>query len=398
MIKKILFGTPLIFKSNGNPVGWYSNCFNGTFSSGNPISVMIDKGTPIQGNSCHYVWSKPESVLWIKKDGTHGVSRVQTYKQIKGWQNIVKAIGGVGISDYNPEAEGFCKFKAINIFNKRMETKDFSDVLRATEHSVFGFKDDLFFSAIMYGQAHEIKAECEKQGFTDVIMGDGGSWSACNTDDYKLHLDKPQYSMVQMIDIVEKASDGKMKFTDGILTDYKKPFKIDLIPKSNKTSRPQYYLEPKHITIHNTGNKGASAEANSNYVDSASGYVSWHFTVGDNIVIQELPIDEVSWHAGDGSKGRGNRDSISIEVAEVDGAYETAVEFIKELMDYLGFTTANIYTHKYWSGKECPRLILPKWDKFISELEGTTIKVEAIDYKKLYDQAQAKLDKIKDIL
>ncbi len=162
---------------------------------------------------------------------------------------------------------------------------------------------------------------------------------------------------------------NKMVFEDGILVKYNKSFNVDLIPKSNRTSRPQNKLIPRHITIHNTGNKGASAKANSDYVDNATGYVSWHFTIGNGIVFQELPITENAWAAGDGSKGEGNRKSIHLEIAEVPGAYETAVQFIKDLMNYLDFTTDNIYPHKHWSGKQCPRLILPKWDKFIEELK-----------------------------
>ena len=123
--------------------------------------------------------------------------------QIPGYKDIVTAIGGVGISNYNPELEGFSEFEAVNIFNHKLESKDFSDVLDRTEHSVFGFKDDLFFSAIMYGTGKEIQAECDLLGLTDVIMGDGRSWAACNTDDYDLHLDKPQYSMVQMINLID---------------------------------------------------------------------------------------------------------------------------------------------------------------------------------------------------
>lgn len=205
MIKKILFGTPLVFESDGKPVSWYKDCFNGTFSYGKPISIMINKSEVIRGNSCHYIWGLPESVLWVKKDGTHGVSRVQTYTQIPGYKDIYTAIGGLGISDYDNIAEGFYNWDDAkqNIFTKEYEKKPFGDVLDRTYHSVFGFKGDLFFSSIMYGTPLEIKAECEKYGLTDVIMGDGRSWAACNTDDYDLHLDKEQYSMVQMINLVD---------------------------------------------------------------------------------------------------------------------------------------------------------------------------------------------------
>ena len=171
-----------------------------------------------------------------------------------------------------------------------------------------------------------------------------------------------------------------MRFENGILVEYNKRFVVHLIPKSNKTSRPQYNLNPKHITIHNTANPGATAEQNSIYVDNTTDYVSWHFTVGDGVVYQELPINEVSWHAGDGSEGEGNRNSISIEVSEVDGAYETAVQFTKDLMGYLSFTSNQVYPHKHWSGKECPRLILPIWNEFIFDLNKVDWKEDLITY------------------
>lgn len=74
-----------------------------------------------------------------------------------------------------------------------------------------------------------------------------------------------------------------------------------LIPVSNKLARPQYPMSPEYITIHNTGNPGASALANSIYVDTVDINKSWHFTVGPGEVYQELPITESAWHAGDGA-------------------------------------------------------------------------------------------------
>lgn len=404
MIKEILFGTPICFNPGGKGTKYWANCFNGTFSNGKPISIMINNGQVIQDNACHYIWGYPETVVWIKKDGSFGSSRVITYTQIPGYKDIKFAIGGVGLSDYKPELEGFSEFTKVNTWTKKEETKDFTDVLDRTNHSVFGFKDDKFFSSIMYGTGEEVAAECLKNGLKHCVMGDGRSWASANTDDLKLNTSKIQYSLVQMTNLIRyelpttEQPKGKMKFENGILSQWDKPFKIDLIPKSNTTSRPQHTMEPEHITIHNTGNPGASAEANSNYVDSASGYVSWHFTVGKDIIIQELPINEASWHAGDGSNGEGNRKSISLEIVEVDGAYDNAIVFIKDLMECLGFTTDDIYPHKHWSGKNCPRLILPIWDEFISELKENSTDVDLVDYKALYEEAQAKLDAIEKIL
>jgi len=204
MIKKILFGTPLTWNPNGTLRDW-ANSFNGTFSWGRPISIMVNKGQVIRGRSCHYLWGYPESVLWIKKDGSKGVSRVKYITDIPNHTDIQFAIGGVGISNYNPDAEGFCEFDRLNINTNEIEHKKFDDVLRRTEHSVFGFKGDKFFASIMYGTSEEIKAECDFQGFTHVIQGDGGGWASCNTKDYELNLTKHQYSAVQVYNIEDVA-------------------------------------------------------------------------------------------------------------------------------------------------------------------------------------------------
>lgn len=204
MIKAIKFGIPLTWDPKGNPISWFSNTFNGTFSSGGkPISVMVNNGKSINGNSCHYLWRYPETVVWIKKDGTYGSNRVQTYTQIKGHKDIVFAIGGVGISNYSPISEGFCKFERANIFTDELEKKDFSDVLDKTNHSVFGFKDGKFFGSIMYGSGEEIALETKKMGMEHVVMGDGRSWASCHTDELKLNVDHVQHSLVQITNVID---------------------------------------------------------------------------------------------------------------------------------------------------------------------------------------------------
>ncbi len=77
------------------------------------------------------------------------------------------------------------------------------------------------------------------------------------------------------------------------------PVVIDLIPTNNKTSRPQITMIPKYLTIHNTGNSnaGADATANSNYAKNTSLSVSWHFTIDDKEIVQILPITETSWNS-----------------------------------------------------------------------------------------------------
>jgi len=153
-------------------------------------------------------------------------------------------------------------------------------------------------------------------------------------------------------------------------------FEVDLVPKSNKTSRPALNMTPTSITIHETGNYTQSADArmHTKYVDNTKNYVSWHFTVDDNVIIQELPIKENAWHAGDGARGKGNRTSIAIEICVNKGVdFEKAKDNAAKLVNYLKEnvdTIGNVYQHNHWSGKDCPKRIRKSgWNKFLKRIE-----------------------------
>lgn len=169
-----------------------------------------------------------------------------------------------------------------------------------------------------------------------------------------------------------------MKINNGIVISDDINIKQHLIPRSNKEAWG-YPMDAQYITIHNTGNPGASALDNSVYADRNNGYKSWHFTVGKDEIYQELPINVSAWHAGDGANGTGNRKSIGIEIAETHGAEETAIKFVAELLKATGLTIDKVVPHKKWSGKNCPRLILPHWDKFILDVQ----KSMKVDYKSM---------------
>lgn len=155
---------------------------------------------------------------------------------------------------------------------------------------------------------------------------------------------------------------------------------IDLIPVTNRQARPKYSMTPTSITIHETGNTrtGANAEMHARYVKSNHGYSSWHFSVDDKEIRQHLPINENSWHAGDGGEGAGNRTSIAIEICiNKDGDFEKAIENTRKLVQHLMNETGikTIVPHKHWkstrypNGKQCPRNILASgWDDFVNFL------------------------------
>lgn len=146
--------------------------------------------------------------------------------------------------------------------------------------------------------------------------------------------------------------------------------KADYMPFGT-ASRPGYKLTPKFITIHNVGARSTASQGRDFFKRNADKYCSVHYFVDDKDIIQMLPLDEISWHAGDGVNGRGNRESISIEICEVtnqDDANNNAVDLCKMLLK--DYPYLPIVPHYYWTKKDCPRLLLPGtgWTDFLSKV------------------------------
>jgi N-acetylmuramoyl-L-alanine amidase len=156
--------------------------------------------------------------------------------------------------------------------------------------------------------------------------------------------------------------------------------KQKLIPTFNKKTRPRIAMKPIWITVHETDNvnKGADAEAHARLqYNGNSRTASWHYTVDEREIWQSIPDNEVAWACGDGSNGTGNRKSISIEICvNQDGNYEkakdNAVWLIQDLMRKHNIPIGQVVPHKKWSGKACPRKLLPHWNVFINKIKGST--------------------------
>lgn len=152
------------------------------------------------------------------------------------------------------------------------------------------------------------------------------------------------------------------------------PVEVRFIPASQTMQRPGYAMAPARTTWHDTGNPGARTNAESHARWMAAGcpdangnptYTSWHFTVDDGRAIQHIPLNEVAWHAGDGSNGPGNRTSIAIEecVNSDRNAAKTRANaaelhaFLIRELKLQGGTVNGCVQHNYWSGKNCPEVI-----------------------------------------
>lgn len=157
---------------------------------------------------------------------------------------------------------------------------------------------------------------------------------------------------------------------------------IEELVAPGRPNRPGSPIAPRYVTIHNTSNTGSKADArahsrfvrNTGYYTLPSGkknYVSWHYTVDDVCVCKHLPINERAIHAG-----AANGVSVGIEVCmhrEIDqaAANDRAARLVAALLHDLKLSTAAMRTHKSWTGKACPVLLLPQWEAFVDRVQET---------------------------
>ena len=139
----------------------------------------------------------------------------------------------------------------------------------------------------------------------------------------------------------------------------------------------------KYITIHETGNaaKGADAAAHAAYLDSDAGerdLVSWHYSVDDHAIVQNLPDAETAYHAGDGKSGPGNATSIGVEICvnaggDFEAAKANAAALVRLLMEEHGIHIDHVVQHNRWNGKDCPKTIRATpggWEAFLDLCDG----------------------------
>ena len=153
----------------------------------------------------------------------------------------------------------------------------------------------------------------------------------------------------------------------------------ELVP-AGKGNRPGTRIAPKFVTIHNTSNTnpGADAKAHSRFVRNTGFYmingkqnwVSWHYTVDDEVALRHLPPTEKGYHAGPA-----NSVSIAIEVCMNQGIDRTAADLRAArlaallLFDF-GLGIAGLRTDQSWTGKNCPTLLIPRWAAFVAQVES----------------------------
>ena len=155
---------------------------------------------------------------------------------------------------------------------------------------------------------------------------------------------------------------------------------VDILPKGKVI--PNTKIVPKTITVHNTGNVGAPAKNNHNYMKNCNKngdrIASWHITVDDTHIYQAQSTNYKCYHAGN---AKGNNESIGIEICMFNDkerqrkCYENAIALIKILLKYYGWGIDKVVRHKDYSGKHCPSWLIEgkfgyTWDWFKQQLKG----------------------------
>jgi N-acetylmuramoyl-L-alanine amidase len=172
--------------------------------------------------------------------------------------------------------------------------------------------------------------------------------------------------------------------------------KVDMVPRGTHGRRVVRPMRPRYITIHSTQNYSAGAERHSMALKRGAlrapkrpggnriGYLIWHFTVDQSLVIQHMPTSEQGEHAD--FDGPGNRYSIGIEMCEERGSdkratIERTAKLTAILMKKQGIPLKHVVPHYHWPrrganppNKNCPHFLLdngrpgPKWRWFLGRV------------------------------
>lgn len=151
----------------------------------------------------------------------------------------------------------------------------------------------------------------------------------------------------------------------------------NLVDGSKWDIKCPYSMKPEFVVIHNTYND-APAENEIAYMRRNDKEVSFHYAVDDKEVVQGILEDRNAWHAGDGSKGKGNRCGIAIEICysksggpRFEAAEKNAAEFAAAILRRYGWGIDRVRKHQDFNGKNCPHRTLDLgWDRFVNMVKA----------------------------
>jgi len=180
------------------------------------------------------------------------------------------------------------------------------------------------------------------------------------------------------------------------------------IPKGRHGRKIHRPMKPRYITIHSTQNYNGDAWDHARALERGKlrapkrrggnriGYLTWHFTVQEDVVMQHLPTNEQGEHAD--FDGIGNNYSIGIEMCEHRGnsrsqTLERTAKLCASLMRQYNLPLRSVVPHYHWprkgmkpEHKNCPHYLMTngrpgrKWNDFLQVVQR--------EYNRIYVPAQ----------
>ncbi|MCH5285087.1 MAG: N-acetylmuramoyl-L-alanine amidase [Akkermansiaceae bacterium] len=158
--------------------------------------------------------------------------------------------------------------------------------------------------------------------------------------------------------------------------------KVRMVPARSRQRQAAKRIRPTFLTIHSTANHSPSSTAMQHSRALCRGAFSnrsWHFTVDQYMVVQNLPLNESGWHAGNTA---GNMNSLGIEMCEAENrgqnhfrTWDRTAKLVAVLMKRYNINLRHVVPHYHWTGKNCPTPLLtngrpgPKWGWFLSRVD-----------------------------
>lgn len=190
----VIIAKDIVPFSPSDKLSKFKNSISGSFLSGTtPCSIMVADGKTISGYACHSHYDKPETVIYRLENGKFGITRAMSADELP--EDTKWAVGGLGLLNfYDPNAEGFCKV------TKNGRTENFSDVLRDTNHTMLGVKNNMCYMVYCKSMtAKEVNAFAKKLGLEKAIMLDGGHVAAIYGEESfaKINTSQKQYYAIK---------------------------------------------------------------------------------------------------------------------------------------------------------------------------------------------------------
>lgn len=156
------------------------------------------------------------------------------------------------------------------------------------------------------------------------------------------------------------------------------PVKLLIAPAWRTNVRPGIKARtPRRNVQHETANPNSMAVHDATYLYNGSGgrQASWHITVDDREAYIGIPLDEVTWQAGDGA-GPGNYNGISCELAvasQIVNSNARRAQSQKNAAEIMGIIGARLNAtpparqHADYMNKNCPAQMRNRgeWNRYV---------------------------------